>query len=355
MDLNLTYAGSTFKVDSWPDVERDSYELIAEWANFISPTEKLNIVFGGLYGYTEGEELMETAGEKITINDESLTSFGLYTQADYWLWKKMKLIGGFQANKVENIDLDIVPRIGLIWYPVPRINVKALYSQAFRAPSINEIGLNHPAMKGNPDLKPEKVSTIDIGVNYVGEKISGGVNYFFSKQTDIIFQDRSGKYEAPTYDNIGEVELQGVEFEGKYYINRNLFLTGSMLYQTSKNEEGDENVTPIANFGVKAGISYKSEKGVTVSLFNIYQGDLDEKYDTQVNPPPGAYNLMNLYCRFDMNKFFDWERSQEVSLLLQVDNLLDEEIWLPNWGLTSGNSIPFNQGRTIYFGMEVSF
>ena len=354
MDINLTYTRSTFKVDEWPDIERDSYQLIAECTNFINPTEKLGMVFGGLYNYIKGKELMKIPSGQIPINDDNRTSFGFYTQADYWLRQNTKLIGGFQANKVENIDLDIVPRAGVIWYPVSRINVKTLYSQAFRAPSINEIGLDHPAMKGNPNLKSEKVNTIDIGVNYQGEQIQGGVNYFFSKQTKVIFQDRSGKYALPTYDNIGKVDLQGVEFEGKYYLNRSLLLIASMLYQTNKDKEGNENVTPIANFGAKAGISYKSEKGVTVSLFNIYQGDLDKKYDTQVNPSPEAYNMMNLRCRFNVNKFFDWDLNQDLSLLLQVDNLLDEEIWLPNWGLIIGNSIPVNQGRTIYFGMEVS-
>lgn len=354
MSFNLTYTRSTFEVSSWPDIERDSYELVFEWTNFFNPKDKFRMVLGGLCSFIKGKELMKIPGGQIPINDGNRASFGFYTQADYWLRHNAKLIGGFQVNKVENIDLDVVPRAGLIWYPFSRINVKTLYSQAFRAPSINEIGLNHPAMKGNPNVKSEKVNTIDIGVNYQGEQIQGSVNYFFSRQTKVIFQDRSGKYALPTYDNIGEIDLQGVEFEGKYYLNKSLLLIASMLYQTNKDKGGDENVTPIANFGAKAGISYKSEKGVTVSLFNIYQGDLDKKYDTQVNPSPGAYNLMNLHCRFNVNKFFGSKLSQDLSLLLQVDNLLDKEIWLPNWGLIIGNSIPVNQGRTIYFGMEVS-
>jgi outer membrane receptor protein involved in Fe transport len=353
-DINLTYTRSTFEVSSWPSIERDSYEFIAEWANFIKPIEKLGIVLGGLYGYNKGKELMAIPGGKMPINDDSRTRFGFYTQADYWLQQDIKLIGGLQANKVEGIDLCVVPRVGFILYPISHINVKVLYSQAFRAPSINELGLDHPAMQGNPDCKSEKVNTIDIGVNYFGEQIQGGVNYFVSKQTNIIFQDRSGKFPLPTYDNISEIRVQGVELEGKYHINKEFFLIGSTLYQTNKDKEGNENVAPIANFGAKAGISYKSEKGVTVSLFDIYQGDLDKKYDTQVNPSPGAYNLMNLHCRFNINKFFDWKLSPDLSLLLQVDNLLDKELWLPNWGQTPGNSIPVNQGRTIYFGMEVS-
>lgn len=353
MDINLTYTRATLKIPSWPNTSRDSYEVIAECANFINPLEKLRIALGGLYDYINGEEKVAGLG---TISDDSRSSFALYTQVDYWLREDTVLIGGFQANKVENIDLDIVPRVGLILYPVSNINVKALYSQAFRAPSINEIGIDFPDMKGNPDLKSERVDTIDIGVNCNTEKVQCGVNYFFSKQTEVIFQDRSfTEFPDPTYDNIGEIEHQGVEFEGKYYISRSLFLTGSALYQTNKDKEGNENVTPTANSGAKVGISYKSKKGVTLSLFDIYQGDLDKKFDTQVNPSPGAYSKINLHCRLDMNKFFGLNLGQDSSLLLQIDNLLDEEIWLPNWGLLPGSSIPVNQGRTIYLGAQVSF
>ncbi|MDZ7262229.1 MAG: TonB-dependent receptor, partial [candidate division KSB1 bacterium] len=354
MDFNLTYTRSTFEVSSWPDIQRDSYELVAEWTSFFNPTETFRMVFGGLYNYIKGKELIVGPSMTLPINDASRSSFGFYTQMDYRLQPSLKVIAGFQANKVEKIDLDVVPRAGLIWYPFSRVNMKALYSQAFRAPSINEIGLKHPAMQGNPNVKSEKVNTIDIGINYQGEQLQGGVNYFFSQQTDIIFQDRSGKFPIPTYNNIGEVTLQGLEFEGKCYLTKSLFLTASLLYQTNKDKEGNENVTPIANLGAKAGISYKSEKGLTVSLFNIYQGDLDEKYHTPINPSPEAYNLMNFHCRFNINKFFDWNLSHNLSLVLQVDNLLDKEIWLPDSGLIIGNTIPVNQGRAIYFGIDVS-
>ncbi|MFH1724742.1 MAG: TonB-dependent receptor [Elusimicrobiota bacterium] len=350
-NFNITYSRSTFEVSSWPDIERDSYELLAEWANIVKPAEKLAIVSGATLNYRTGEELLRGTG---LINDSHRTSGRFYAQADYWPHPKIKLLAGLQANKVEHIDLNVVPRAGVILRPASRINIKALYSQAFRAPSINETGLDHPAMKGNPGLECEKVSTIDIGVNYLGERIQGGVNYFFSKQSGVIFQDRSGKYALPTYDNMDEIEHQGFELEGKSYIRRRFFLTGSALYQKSRNKAGDNTVSPLANWAAKAGISYRSASGLTASLFDIYQGVLDAKYSTQVNPSPGAYHLMYLHGRLAVNEFFDLELSQGLSLLLQVDNLLDKELWLPNWGLTQGSSIPVNRGRTIYFGVEMS-
>ncbi|MBN1781436.1 TonB-dependent receptor [bacterium] len=349
MDLNTTYTRSTFKTSSWPSSSRDSYETVVEWTNFLTPSDKTGIIFGGLVNYFKGDE---TTPGPVVVSEGNRSSFGIYAQMDYHLLKNIKLIAGFQANKVENIDLDIVPRGGMIWQPTGRLNVKALYSQAFRAPSINEIGLDFPEMKGNPNLVPEKVHSFDLGMNYQGEQYQLGINYFNSKQTDIVIQNRSGKFPVPTYDNGNEITFSGVEFEGKYYISRSLFITGSLLYQTNEDMNGSENVTPIANLGAKSGISYRSDKGVTLSLFNVYQGDLDEKYDTRLNPSPKACNLMNLYCNFNINKMLNLNLPQNYSVFLQADNMLDETIWMPDWGLAPGKSMPVNQGRAVYIGVN---
>jgi outer membrane receptor for ferrienterochelin and colicins len=349
MDFNVTYNRSKFKTSSWPSTSRDSYEIIGEWTNFYNPIDKLNIVWGGLYNYFEGEEVTPDEGK---ITDGKRYSMGAYAQLDYRLIEKIKLIGGLQANKVEKIDLNVVPRLGVIWFPIESINVKALYSQAFRAPSINELSINFSQMRGNPDLTPEQVSTIDLGANYHVEKLHAGLNFFYSKMTDLIYQDRSGAF--PTYMNGIEVTFQGVEFEGKYYFNRNLLLIGSVLYQENEDKNKVENVTPIANLGAKAGIGYTSENGFTASIFNVYQGKLDQKFDAQYNPTPEAYNILNIYCKYNFNKFFDAKSLQEFSLFIQADNVLDKELWFTDWGLLPGKTIPVNQGRAIYLGLNVA-
>ncbi|HDQ44322.1 MAG TPA: TonB-dependent receptor [bacterium] len=351
MNFNVTYNRSTFDTEAWPNTNRDSYEVVAEWSNYYNPTEKMGLVFGGLYNYFSGEEW----GPGFTFTDANRFSVGAFAQVNYRLLRSVNVITGVQANKVEDIDLDIVPRLGMIWNPVARINFKALYSSAFRAPSINELSINFPEMRGNPNLTPEKVTTLDLGMNYQGEQIQAGVNFFHTQQKDVIFQNRDlSVVPAPMYWNGVEVDFMGVELEGKYYVNRNLFLTGSMLYQTNEDKGGIENVTPIANFGAKGGVSYKCDRGYTISLFHIHQGGLDEKFDTQVNPAPGAYNLLSLYARADVNRLFSWEKKPAFSLFLQVDNLLDEVIWLPDWGLLMGKSIPVNPGRAIYAGLNIT-
>lgn len=352
MDFNVTYTRSTFNVSAWPASNRDSYELIGEWANFWRPASNVKVLFGGLYNFNSGVEYIKSDLGNDTITNANRNSLAGYTQVEYSTFDWLKLIGGLQLNKVEGLDIDLNPRMGIIVYPTKNLNLKALYSQAFRAPSINELEINFVALMGNPNLKPEKIRTFDIGMNYSKDKVHAGLNYFNSKMTNIIYQDRSGT--VPQYNNIGEVDMWGIELEAKYYLNRKVFLTGSMLYQESEDKDGNENVTPIAKAGVKGGISYM-DKGLTASLFDIYQADLDESYHTALNPSPGAYQIINFHLKYDLNRVLNLGFMKELSLFMQIDNLLDQEIWLPNWGLLPGNSMPYNRGREVYFGLTARF
>ena len=51
------------------------------------------------------------------ISNGSRPGGAFYAQADHELTDTIKLIGGFQANKIGDISLDAVPRGGLIWTP----------------------------------------------------------------------------------------------------------------------------------------------------------------------------------------------------------------------------------------------
>lgn len=347
--INVTYSHSKLDMTSWPKSSRNSNEVVLEWTNFLTLSSKSKLIFGGLYNQIKGTE----KADGITTTDAQRSAYGLYAQIDYNFLENLKAIGGVQLNKIENIDLGFVPRIGFIWYPAPRINVKALYSQAFRAPSVNEVSIDFPQMKGFSGLKPEKVGTFDVSFSYQGEQAHASINYFHSKMTDMVYQDRSGA--VPTYANYGEAStINGVEFEGKYYVNKNFYLSGSTLYQKAEDDKGNTDITPIANFGFKAGASYVWDEGVTLSLFNVYQGDIESSIEGTLNTKAGSYNLLYLHSKLDINKIFNLNLKQDLVLLVQINNLLDKEVWLPNWGLSKGSTIPYIQGRTMYFGLNLS-
>ena len=358
MDLNVTYTHAG--LEGYGVSKRSSYNLVAEWTNSFTLSDVSKLVVGGLFNKNDGEE--KILGEYgpdlptgLIVSQGTVNSFAFYAQLDYRLVENLKLIGGLQANKVENIDLNIVPRAGLIWYPADRFSVKALYSTAFRAPSINEVNMSFGTyLSGNPTLKPENVSTVDLSFGYQGEQTQLALNMFYSKMTDIIQVIYDANFSGQ-YQNSANVTFTGVEFEGKYYANKNLYLTGSALYQTNKNDADQENLAPIANFGTKVGVSYVTDNGITLGLFDIYQGDLDDKYTLNRNPYQGSYNLLHFNSRFNLNKLFEMSFKPELTVIFNVDNLLDKPHFGYDLGGTSGDGIPSIPGRAIYFGVNAAF
>lgn len=349
--INLSYTNASYETDSFPNIKRNSYEIMAEWTHNLTLSEKAKLVFGGLYAYSDGSE--------INKNDNSIGvegdrySFGAYTQADYQILKSLKITTGLQINKIENIDVKLVPRAALVWNPTQNLNFKALYSEAFRAPSIMELYLDQAFRQGNTALQPEKIGTIDLGASYRNENFQIGLSYFHSNLTDIINLEHITN--IPTYQNLGQLTFNGFEIETKYYANQNLYLTGSALYQNNKNSMGETNISPSSNISAKGGINYISNGGISLGLFNVFQGPIDIKYESDFNASPiTSFNKLSFHADVNANKLLNLSTQNHISLFLHADNILNTQIWTYTKSNQLNSSIPFNQGRVINAGITIT-
>ncbi len=364
--INATGTRSKLKMQMFPFSARDAYEIIVEETNHFTPVENFNILLGGVFGYMTGTESDLLNNVNSNEGHEQI-NFSGYLQLDYrWDW--CKAIGGIQLNKVKDFDVDLNPRAGLIFYPFDNVNIKTLYSSAYRAPSLNELYLDHQTMRGQMvdrlpeepiqamDLKPEKVNTFDVGVNYQDSSVQFGLNGFYSKMDNLIIQDRTGRYPIATWDNIGKVTIFGLECEGKYYITREWLIEGSLLYQESRdNQNSGGNAAPLPTFSAKGGLSYQGY-GLIISAFNSYWQALDKRFTSKLNKTTNNFNMLNLNCSYNFNHLIKSKVIKELSITFVADNLLDEEVWLPAWGLSDLSSrIPCNEGRTLYGGFKVTF
>jgi hypothetical protein len=85
------------------------------------------LTFGALYSRAAGRETYYGVRFPVNISDGNRSaSASYYVQLDHRLLRRVKVVGGFQANKMDNLSLDIVPRGGVIWTPASKLNVKAL-------------------------------------------------------------------------------------------------------------------------------------------------------------------------------------------------------------------------------------
>jgi outer membrane receptor protein involved in Fe transport len=174
--------------------------------------------------------------------------------------------------------------------------------------------------------------------------------------TDNIVLNLVGDLTAGTYQyqNLGTATFRGVEGEGKYYVTPRLFLVGSALYQRNEDGNGNTDITPIANFSAKMGVSFQSRTGVSASVFDTYQ-DRIAGYDHAINPKPESFHNVNAHARFDVSSLVAPRGPMGVALVVHANNLVNRELWLPDWKDTPGDTIFAGRGRSVYVGADVTF
>ena len=350
MTFNLTYTRFVLDAPEYPDAYRDATEADFEWTNFVTFSERDRLTFGTTINRIQGTEMYSGVQPALMVEDGKRWGDGFYIQHEHRLTGDLTLIGGVQANKIGSLALNVVPRGGILWNPAEHFTMKALYGAAFRAPSLDETGLTHPGLTGNPKLVPEKVGTLDLQLSYQNNRVQASVDYFHSRETQLIFEDGSTR-PALYYNLNAPATFQGIDSEGKYYFQRNWFVMGSVLYQTN-HDQAIANLSAIPSLGAKAGVSYMAENGADVSVFDAYQSHIGG-YAAAINPRPDAFHSVSVHARFDLTKHWLKSSAQGLALFVHGDDLANNQIWLPALGTNSANTIPVVRGRTVYFGIEV--
>jgi outer membrane receptor protein involved in Fe transport len=351
MTFDSTYSRSVMNAPDYPTIHRDSYEADLEWTNFITLSSRDKLTFGTVYNHIEGLETYFGVTPSLIDAKGSRNAGEAYIQYERKLTDTWKLIGGVQANKIGAIAVNAVPRGGVLWNPSDHFTAKVLYGGAYNAPSLDETLLNHPGLKGNPNLTPEKVGTLDAQLAYQSNRVQASVDYFNSRQNDLIIQN-GAVFPAVYYNDPIPVHFQGGEAEAKYYLKHEWFLTGSALYQVNDSGSGAKNLSPSPAMVAKAGLSYKSSKGDVASLFDAWQSHISG-YESTLNPPADAFHSVSAHVRYDLSRRWLKSENHGVALFLNADDLLNKPVWLPALGSGAANTIPVTRGRTAMFGVEV--
>lgn len=346
--LNANFTYNKHYIDQECGSSMNGQDYLFELSANIRPNEKSNIVIGGI------KEQDDYYGEN--FYDDKTFIYSFYAQADYKFFEKIKLIGGVQYNKIENIKGNLSPRAGVITNFSKNFSMKILYSQAFRKAYPLETSFNHPLFKGNLEIKPELINTTEVQLYYQTKKLLSSITVFNSNMSDIISRKWHINSSAPQgkylkYYNAGTHDYYGIELEEKYNVSKKLLFVGSYSYQMNKNENGVKNAALHPNTMVKFGILYHTPK-INIGLFNSYFGEptqvsiLNPGFDDS-NPAPKAYNLLSLKISC---KIMD-----DVSISLQGDNLLDKDIRYPEYtGRVVNSLIPLYAGKILWGTIFIS-
>ena len=273
-----------------------------------------------------------------------------YTQIDYMLSPKQKIIAGVQLNKPEETKTDLSSRAGFIQGFGDNWWLKLLYSEAYRSPNLQEAKINAPTLLGNASLDPEKVATYDAQLIYQTQKHYFSVALYDSMLQNLIVRIPYSPGRS-TFTNQGNVHFQGIEVEGRVELNEDFSILGNFSYQVNKTNSGIEDSTFAPNMMAKLGGSYGGVHGMNIAIFNSYIGKSTDLTETNgallQNPKAEAYNLLTANVSIDTAQMWGIGKSGHSLLSLYLDNLLDEEVYTPNLNYTNGtNTIPHHWGRS---------
>ena len=219
-------------------------------------------------------------------------------------------MGGRFINHSE-FGLASVPRIGLTRV-FNKFHAKALYSQAFRSPSIENINASLD-LNGNPTIKPEKTQVIELEMGYqlrpksmivanvFDITINDPITYFYQASTDL-----------EIYANYNKAGTTGFETEFKHK-NTWGFVNLSYSYQTAKGKldvepyeiPGNSN-TALAQHLIKLNTTYNIIRDLFLNTSGSY---LSERtgivgYDANIFATLDNVLLWNVFLNYK-NLFTD--------------------------------------------------
>lgn len=195
--------------------------------------------------------------------------FGMYLQDEFRPSDRLGVTGGVRYDHYDTFGESVNPRLAVVYGLDEATTVKLLYGQAFRAPNANEFYYEEEgAVKRNPDLKPEDITTYEVvGERHFGRNWRGSAAGFFNQATgliDIFLDPADDQY---TYVNADKVDARGIELQADGQLGHDARLSASYTYTKTKDAATGEplplapkhlgklNLTvPVVPGGVLAGV-----------------------------------------------------------------------------------------------------
>jgi outer membrane receptor for ferrienterochelin and colicin len=169
-------------------------------------SRKVHVTFGGIFFRDEGIDLLAgdlfEGNKTLTLNNYAFFAEGLFKH------RLANATVGFRYEKNSRYGAAFVPRIALT-KKIQNFHFKLLYSQAFRAPSLQNINI---ALDGT--IKPEKsdVFEIEFGYQFTPEMLLS-VNAFSIKTSDVLIYGSEGEDDdfSEWYENSAKSGSNGIE------------------------------------------------------------------------------------------------------------------------------------------------
>jgi vitamin B12 transporter len=329
--LTVSATGDKIGADD-PDTKGNNWDIVSdikavEWRNSYYRSDA-NTLTSGVEYRTEGGQY----NGAYDSYDKSVENKAVY------LNNKLKsgniiIDAGLRHDDHQTFGSAITYKVGAV-EEVKQANLRfrASYATGFKAPDLND--LFWPEF-GNPDLKPEKSTSWEVGAEQDYTKsFSLFVTYFNQVYEDLIDWAPlpSGQW-AP--QNISEAEVKGVETGFEFRLTKSINLMAAYTYLDTEDKSTEERLERRPDHKASASLGYSGRKLSLVADYT-YVG---KRFDQGVDGDLDTYSLVKLSGSFNV--------TESIGIFGRVENLLDEE-----YEEAGGFGTP---GKSFYGGIKATF
>ena len=258
---------------------------------------------------------------------------------------------GGRLDRYEGFGNHFSPRLGVVFNPVRGTTVKALYGQAFRAPSNTQRFLcrSDGQIAGRPDLKPEIVDTWELEYTQKwGPLFFTRVDCFHSRYTDSIMTVNN----KPWYNSPIPRIIDGIEVEAQAEYRASAFSLSAFANATFLLRACDE--TPAGHVDISSLARRMANVGATLRFgrWTVYAAlNLVGRRNTPVAYDPDSGTVRYYYHTAVDSAYEEWKavdnlggyRVLDLSVTYRgggklnptveftVRNALDEEYYNPSY------------------------
>lgn len=290
--------------------------------------------------YQDKQEGRTTSGSaRPGVPDAENTAYGLYLQDEIgiqssigkWMLIPAVRFDNYQSedgNAQSQDESQVSPKLSVSYLPTENLMFFGSVAQAFRAPNMTELypsGQHFPGNNfvSNPDLKPETVTTIEIGAGYrssnlfaKGDDAQIKASIYRSEGDDFITQEVTGTTTQNL--NIKNALLMGFEIEGEYSVDPVTLKVGLSEVFAEDDDNGTylSNNTPLTFVG---DVGYNAKSIDSTFGWRTRMAAKSDRASTSMTRTDG-YAVHDIYYRWRPSE----GTSQGPTLDLGVENLFDK-------------------------------
>lgn len=221
------------------------------------------------------------------------------------------------------------------WQIDDNLSVYGTYAEGFKMPTAQQLFQSYPAFDliPNPNLKPEDVTTWEVGARAVFDDFFVSVAAYTSDYKNFIvnFVETDGPEPGVvylTYDNLSSVKIWGIEANAEWNVDRNWTLKAAASYQYGDQKADEESEwEPFARaipLRVVGGVRWTSDDdSLMLELTGTYQDAFTRVPEGNFEPPSS----------FVLDAIARWSPLENVDLTVGLYNITDERYYAP-WAAT---------------------